>query len=149
MLTTPWHINFSFGKELGSEDRKGATVTFTSEDTYTENMVWLQKNPQIKPWWFKLGLASGFPQETLWCPVFEMMFSAGKTSEEPYWKDILRIYLIPLHIASFCRGKHRHFSPFPQSCSSSLRNSPVGILLWSKWCHALLVLSHLLRYQPR
>lgn len=65
MLTTPWHINFSFEEELRSEDRKGATVTFTSEGTYTENMVRLQKKTQINLWQFKLELASGFPQETL------------------------------------------------------------------------------------
>lgn len=69
-------LPFALERNLGL--RKGATVPFMFENTHTIECRYSDCCSEILLW-FKPELASGFPPESSWCPVFEMLSSAGKT----------------------------------------------------------------------
>lgn len=100
MLTTPWHINFCFGKELGSEESSHSDIHFWEYTHHRVQVLWLlQQNYLVVQTW----ASSWFSPESSWCPIFEMLSSAGKTSLEPCQKDIQCWYLWPdLLITSVC-----------------------------------------------
>lgn len=82
MLTTPWHINFCFGKELGSEERSHSDIHFWEYTHHTVQVLsLLQQNSLMVQTWASFSFSSRmFMMSSLSDPVFS-------------WKNIIRAML--------------------------------------------------------